>query len=167
MSVSNLETVSSLKKERLKLWSAIVSVILTVVAATFFLTQPAARSMSMTPLSGLVGLKTMAVEAVPYQQAIASQNPTLIEFYANWCTTCQSMSTTIKDLHHQYGEKINFVMLDIDDPQWASQVDRYNATGVPQFTLLNQSQQSVETCVGKVPKPILSQTFDRLLAGHG
>ncbi len=157
-------TVSSSKKERLKLWSAIVSVILTVVSATFFLTRPAASTMSMTPLSGLIGLKTMAAEAMPYQQAIANQNPTLIEFYADWCTTCQSMSSTIERLHYQYGEQINFVMLNIDDPQWASQIDRYSATGVPQFTLLSPVEQSIETWVGKVPKPIFSQTFDRVLA---
>lgn len=150
-------------KERLKLWGAIASVIITAIAATFFLTKPAVSTLSMTPLSGLMNLKEMASVAMPYEQAIASQNPTFIEFYADWCTTCQSMSPTVEGLYERYGEQINFVMLDIDDPQWAQQVAQFGATGVPQFTLLNATEQPVETWVGKVPKPILSQTFDQLL----
>ena len=159
-----MTVLSSANKEILKLWGAIASILLTVVAATFFLTQPAVRTSSMTPLSGLVHLKQMATAAMPYEQAIASQNPTLIEFYADWCTTCQSMSTTIENLYLQYGAQVNFVMLDIDDPQWAEQIAQYGATGVPQFTLLDRAEQSIETWVGKVPEPIFSQTFDRLLA---
>ncbi len=157
-----------MKQERWKLWSAIgcvcLTVFLTVATATSFLSQPAASTLSMTPLAELISLKNMAAEAVPYQQAVSNQNPTLVEFYADWCTTCQSMSATVEDLHRRYGEQINFVMLDIDDPRWAGQIEQYSATGVPQFTLLNSAQQSVETWVGKVPKSIFSQTFDQLLA---
>ena len=156
----------SSKKETFKLWGAIASIAITLVAATFFLTQPAVKTSSMTPLSGLINLKQMAATTVSYEQAIANQSPTLIEFYADWCTTCQSMSITIKSLHQQYGTQINFVMLDIDDPRWTEQIAQYGATGVPQFTLLDPAERSVETWVGKVPKPILSQTFDQLLTQH-
>ena len=151
------------KKERQSLWAAILAVIFTAVIATFVLTKPAAVPTSMTPLSGLIGLKSMSEKAVPYEQAIANQNPTFIEFYADWCTTCQSMSPTVAKLHQQYGDQINFVMLDIDDPQWATQVKQYKATGVPQFTLIDSSEQSVETWVGKVPMSILSQALDMVV----
>ena len=109
-------------------------------------------------------LKTMAASSTPYEVALANQRPTLIEFYADWCTTCQSMSATVDALHMQYGEQVNFVMLDIDDPQWADEVEAYRASGVPQFTLLNTHRQSVHTWVGKVPKPVFQSVFDQLLS---
>lgn len=133
------------------------------VVATVLLTRPAATVMSMTPLSGLMTLKSLAAESVPYEVALTSPKPTLIEFYADWCTTCQSMSATVNSLHEQYGAQMNFVMLDIDDPQWADQVEAFSASGVPQFTLLNSRHQSVHTWVGKVPKPIFTDAFTPLL----
>ncbi len=145
------------------LWIALTITSLAIVT-TVLLTRPAASIMSMTPLSGLITLKSMAAAAVPYDLALASQKPTLIEFYADWCTTCQSMSATVDALHESYGDQINFVMLDIDDPQWASQIETFGATGVPQFTLLDTQQQSVRNWVGKVPKPVFSSVFDQLLS---
>ncbi len=155
-------TKDSLNSPLVKLIGAVLA-ILAAVLVTLVITRPAATTISFTPLSGLMTLKAMAAEATPYDVAIASPTPTLIEFYADWCTTCQGMSATIAELHHQYGQSINFVMLDIDDPQWATQVSDYSASGVPQFTLLDAQHDQVKTWVGKVPKPILANIFDQLL----
>lgn len=140
-----------------------IAAIVFALVATVLLTRPAATVVSMTPLSGLMTLKSLAAESVPYEVALTSQKPTLIEFYADWCTTCQSMSATVSSLHEQYGGQMNFVMLDIDDPQWADQVETFSASGVPQFTLLNSHYQSVHTWVGKVPKPIFIDAFTPVL----
>ena len=150
-----------------QLWGSItgaIGVVAIAAFATFLLTRPAAAIMSMTPLSGLMTLKSTAAEAMPYDAALANQKPTLIEFYADWCTTCQSMSGTIASLHEQYDSQINFVMIDIDEPQWATEVERFGASGVPQFTLLNSEHESVKTWVGKVPKPIFKRFFDQMLS---
>ena len=158
--------ISTSDKERNKswqLWSAL-GIVAIAAFATFMLTRPAAAVMSMTPLSGLMTLKATAVEAMPYDAALASQKPTLIEFYADWCTTCQSMSSTIASLHEQNGTQINFVMIDIDEPQWASEIESFGASGVPQFTLLDSDHESVKTWVGKVPKPIFKRFFDQMLS---
>ena len=73
------------------------------------------------------------------------------------------MSSTVTKLHQQYGQQINFVMLDIDNPQWARQVEYYRATGIPQFSLLDSSGQSVDTWVGKVPSSILAETLKTVI----
>ncbi|MEM9149328.1 MAG: thioredoxin domain-containing protein [Cyanobacteria bacterium P01_F01_bin.3] len=148
-----------------QIWSAIVAILLAVFA-TVLLTRPAETTVSMTPLSGIMTLKTLAAKSMPYKVALNNQKPTLIEFYADWCTTCQSMSATVNSLHEQYSDQINFVMLDIDDPQWAEQVASFGASGVPQFTLLNSQHQSVNTWVGKVPKPIFREAFGPLMSAQ-
>ncbi|WP_228021378.1 thioredoxin domain-containing protein [Vasconcelosia minhoensis] len=140
-----------------------VAAILIAGLLTVLLTRPAETAVSFTPLSGLMTLKATAAEAVPYEVAIANPKPTLIEFYADWCTTCQAMSPTVAALHQQYAERLNFVMLDVDRPQWASQVSDYGASGVPQFTLLDSEQQVVKTWVGKVPKAVFKTVFDQIL----
>ena len=148
-----------LRPERHRRWAAILSIIITVIALTFTLTKPAATPVSMTPLSGLIQLKAMTAKTISYEEAIANQKPTLIEFYADWCTTCQSMSSTVAKLHQQYGQQVNFVMLNIDDPQWARQVEYYRAIGVPQFSLLDNDGEAIDTWIGKVPASILAETL--------
>jgi len=144
-------------------WVGAALALVLAIVATVGLTRPAAAPQSFTPLSGLVTLKAMAAEAIPYESAIATPQPTLIEFYADWCTTCQGMSSTVAQLHEQYGDQVSFVMLDIDDPRWASQVAAYGASGVPQFTLLDAAHQEVDTLIGKVPKPIFQNLFAQVL----
>jgi thiol-disulfide isomerase/thioredoxin len=110
--------------------------------------------------SGLKVMQEMAREAVPYEVAIASSKPTLLEFYADWCSVCQSMASTVQTLEQQYGENINFVMLNVDDAQWLPQMDQYDVTGVPQFTLLDSQQASLKTVVGRIPEPVLVEIVE-------
>ncbi len=104
----------------------------------------------------------MAQEAIPFEVAIATQKPTLIEFYADWCSVCQSMAPTMQALEQQYGGDINFVMLNVDEAQWLPQMDQYDVTGVPQFTLLDQQHSQVKTLVGRIPQLILAEEFEQL-----
>ena len=126
-----------------RLWVTLIAVLL-VVCVMLGLTRPAAQAISMTPLNRLIKLETFAAKAIPYEEALANQKPTLIEFYANWCTTCQDTSATVEALNQQYGDRINFVMLNVDSPQWAPQVAHYSAFGVPQFTLIGANLQPVK-----------------------
>ena len=108
-------------------------------------------------------LKTMAQTATPYDVAMTNQKPTLIEFYADWCTTCQALSPTLKALHDQWGDRINFVMLNIDDPQWARQVNQFQVNGVPNLTILDQTQTVTDTFIGNIPKSRLENELAELL----
>ncbi|NER82450.1 MAG: thioredoxin fold domain-containing protein [Leptolyngbya sp. SIO1D8] len=141
---------------------AIAVVVLFAIAA-FWLTQPDTASKSFSPLSGLMTLKATAQEAIPYSLAMADPKPTLVEFYADWCTTCQALAPTLQSVHHQFGEQINFVMLDIDDPQWQAQVQQFQVSGVPHLVLLNSDQTLVDTFIGKVPKQVIANRVAELL----
>ncbi|MGP1375368.1 MAG: thioredoxin domain-containing protein [Almyronema sp.] len=149
--------------EKLKVTgTALLGLIGLFAIATFFLTQPGTSIVSATPMSGLVALKSMAQQSVAYESAIANQKPTLIEFYADWCTTCQALAPTLQALHQQFAPQVNFVMLDIDEPQWAEQVRQFQVRGVPQLALLDTHQAVIQTFVGKVPKSVLANLLTEL-----
>ncbi|MEM9119516.1 MAG: thioredoxin domain-containing protein [Cyanobacteria bacterium P01_D01_bin.6] len=140
-----------------------IALIVIFAIATFWLTRPVTHPQGLTPISGLITLKASAQSAMPYATAIADGRPTLIEFYADWCTTCQGMAPTLEAIHQQYAASVNFVMLDIDDPQWREQVQQFNVTGVPHLVLQDGDRAITETFVGKVPKSVLTQSLQRLL----
>jgi len=140
-----------------------VALVLVFAIASFVLTRPQSAP-AVSGVSGLMTLTTMAQTATPYDVAMANQKPTLIEFYADWCTTCQSLSPTITALHEQWGDRINFVMLNIDDPQWASQVNQFQVNGVPNLTLLDNSHAVTDTFMGNIPKSLLESELTELLS---
>ena len=132
------------------------------LAISLLIPSPA-MALGGSPLSGLITLKNLAKNATPYEEAISNGKPTVLEFYADWCNTCQSMSGTIEALEEQYGDRVNLVMLDIDDPQWDDLGQQYRVTGIPQYNFLDAEEHKVESFIGKVPQRILAQAFEQLI----
>ncbi|RZM82004.1 thioredoxin domain-containing protein [Leptolyngbya iicbica] len=159
MTVNRISATSDVNRR--SLWA--IALIATFAIAAFWLTRPVTGAQSLSPVSGLMTLKASAQTATPYETAIANGKPTLIEFYADWCTTCQGMAPTLQAIHQDYGAALNFVMLDIDDPQWREQVQQFNVTGVPHLVLRQSDGAITETFVGKVPKSVLVERLQPLL----
>ena len=141
-----------------------IAVIATFAVVAFFITHPEQPLQNLSPLSGLMSLKAAAQDATPYEVAIANQKPTLVEFYADWCTTCQAMAPTWQSIHQQMGDQVNFVMLDVDDPQWLEQIRQFRVNGVPHFALINAEQVLIDTFTGKIPKQVITSRVADLLA---
>ncbi|GAB4537666.1 MAG: hypothetical protein Tsb0014_26690 [Pleurocapsa sp.] len=149
----------------IKVRSLILRIIAFFLAISFSCFLPIeAKAIDIPSVTNLATLRNLAKESVPYEIAIDNNKPTLLEFYADWCTTCQGMATIVKDLHQQYGDHANLVMLDIDDPKWQKQIEQYRVTGVPQFTFLNSQQQVIKTLIGKVPKTIFVSFFEQFFS---
>lgn len=141
-----------------------IAVVTVFAVIACFITRPEPSLQSLSPLSGLMSLKVTAQDSTPYEVAIANQKPTLVEFYADWCTTCQAMAPTLQSIHQQMGDQVNFVMLNIDDPQWLEQIRQFQVSGVPHFALLSSEQALVDTFIGKVPKQVIAKRVVDLLA---
>jgi thiol-disulfide isomerase/thioredoxin len=109
-------------------------------------------------------LTRLASSSMSYDTALANDRPTLLEFYANWCTSCQAMAGTIAEIKQQYGDRLNFVMLNVDNDKWLPEVLRYQVDGIPLFAFLNADDQAVGSSIGEQPRAILSANLNALLA---
>jgi thiol-disulfide isomerase/thioredoxin len=141
-----------------------IAIVVIFAVGAFFLTRPVAGTETVSSVSGLMSLQVAAKQATPYGQAIANGQPTLVEFYADWCTTCQAMAPTIDAVHTEFADDLNFVMLNIDDPQWQNQVEQYKVSGVPHFVLLQKDLNVVDTYIGRVPFRILANRIATLVS---
>lgn len=139
-----------------------IALVLAITLATTLAVQSATAA-SLSPVKGLIALKSLAQQSVPYDLAMANGKPTLLEFYADWCSSCQSMAPVMRELHGHYGDRINFVMVNIDEAQAAAAVKQYAVTGIPHLLTLTSTGEVMEQFVGRVPGKLLDQAIALLV----
>ncbi len=111
-------------------------------------------------------LSDMAEASVPFNEAITNGKPTLVEFYANWCTSCQAMAGDLQRLKNDYQQDVNFVMLNVDNNKWLPEMLHYRVDGIPHFAFLDKAGQDAGSAIGEVPRAILSENLTALVAGN-
>ncbi|MEO0948502.1 MAG: thioredoxin domain-containing protein [Cyanobacteria bacterium J06641_5] len=109
-------------------------------------------------------LEAQARAAVPLEVAIGNGKPTALEFYANWCTSCQAMAGDLAAVKAEYGDRVNFVMLNIDNERWLPEMLAYNIDGIPHFVYSNGAGEAIAETIGEIPRPALEANLDALLA---
>jgi thiol:disulfide interchange protein len=109
-------------------------------------------------------LSDMAKAAVPLEQALANGKPILMEFYANWCTSCQAMAPDLQQLKTQYQGRVNFVMLNVDNSKWLPEMLHYRVDGIPHLVFLRANGEDAGSAIGEVPQAVLAENLEALIA---
>ncbi len=130
-----------------------------------------AIALSVTIFIGLrtetssVSLNEMAETATPLDVALSNDNPTLVEFYANWCTVCQAMAPELEEIRQKYAQNTNFVMLNVDNSKWLPELVKYRVDGIPHFVFLDREGTEVGQTIGEIPKSVMAANIEALVAG--
>ncbi|MEL6554718.1 MAG: thioredoxin family protein [Cyanobacteria bacterium J06621_11] len=148
---SDMATSDMAKKVRNLVVVAIASILSIAVVLGIRTTSPTAS------------LSDMAETAMPLETAMANGRPTLIEFYANWCTSCQAMAPDIQTLEESYGNQVNFVMLNVDNTKWLPEMLNYRVDGIPHFEFLDARSLEKGAAIGELPRAILAENLDALI----
>jgi thiol-disulfide isomerase/thioredoxin len=111
-------------------------------------------------------LQAQAEQSTPLEVALSNGKPTMTEFYADWCTTCQAMASELGEIKQQYGDRVNFVMLNVDNDKWLPEMLRYRVDGIPHFVFMNREGEAIADAIGEQPRPILEADLDALMANN-
>jgi len=110
-------------------------------------------------------LAEQASQATPWAEAQTNGKPTLLEFYANWCSSCRAMAKDLGELKAAYRDRVNFVMLNVDNLQWLPEIEQFGVDGIPHFVFLNAQQEPQGTAIGLQPKEIMAKNLEALSLG--
>jgi thiol:disulfide interchange protein len=110
-------------------------------------------------------LAAVAKAATPLESALANNHPTVVEFYADWCTSCQSMAADNMALQRQYGSDVNFVMLNVDNNKWLPEITRFKVDGIPHFVFMDSKNMVVGNAIGVVPHTVMAENITAMMAG--
>ena len=110
-------------------------------------------------------LESQATHAQPIDIALTNGKPTLMEFYANWCTSCQAMAPDLAAVKSQFGDRVNFSMLNVDNTKWLPEVTKYRVDGIPHFVFFDNQGKVLAEAIGEQPRQILESKLTDLIAG--
>jgi len=96
-----------------------------------------------------------AYENLQYRNGL----PTVIDFYATWCGPCKAIAPVFDVLKGEYGEKINFVSVDVDADNETAR--RYGIEAMPTFVILDSEGEEIRRIVG-ADAEALSAAVDNL-----
>jgi thiol:disulfide interchange protein len=88
----------------------------------------------------------------------------LVEFYADWCEACQAMAPAMETIEQQHHGQLDVVLLNVDNPRWQPEIDRYEVNGIPQLELFNASGDAIGRALGARSKPELEALTTALIA---
>jgi len=111
-------------------------------------------------------LEKLARQSLDLPVALANGRPTIVEFYADWCQACQAMAPAMDTLAERRQGQLNVVLLNVDNPRWQAEIERFQVNGIPQLDLFSASGQQVGRAIGARSAPELTALSDALLAGE-
>ena len=108
-------------------------------------------------------LEALARRSPELSVALANGRPTIVEFYADWCEACRSMAPALDAVESRQHDRLNVVLLNVDNPRWQPEIDRYAVNGIPHLELFDRSGTAVGRSIGARSRPELDSLAAALI----
>lgn len=94
------------------------------------------------------------------KEILQSSVPAVVDFYADWCGPCRTVSPIIESLSNKYDGKVKFAKVDTDANHDLSA--RYQVMSIPTVFIFKNGQVK-ERIVGAAPEASYKKKIDSVL----
>ena len=95
-----------------------------------------------------------------YAEVLASGQPVVIDFWAEWCGPCRTIAPIVEELAEEYADRVNIGKCDVDSSDDVVAV--YRVRNIPTLVFIKDGQV-VDKHVGAISKNDLQAKIDALL----
>ena len=89
-----------------------------------------------------------------------SSKPTLVDFWAEWCSPCKQIAPILEEIAVEKREKLKVVKLNIDENPQTPQ--EFGVKGIPTLMLFNNGKL-IESKLGSMSKSLLIEWIESCL----
>lgn len=97
-------------------------------------------------------------EAAVYYNMVKNGKPGIIDFNATWCGPCRQMKPVFHQLARKYGDKYNFISIDID--QYPELAEKYHIQSIPTFVFIDADGIEGNRILGAVDASVLAEELE-------
>ncbi len=94
------------------------------------------------------------------QQVLKSGKPVMVDFWAPWCGPCKAIAPTVEALEKEYGEKITFAKVNVDNNPVSP--SRYGVQAIPTLIFFKDGEIA-DQITGMVAKEKLEESIKSVL----
>ena len=108
-------------------------------------------------------LEQLAKNSLEPEKALSNGRPTVIEFYADWCEACKDMAPDMLNVKKQNSNKVDVVLLNVDNSSWFDLIEKYDVNGIPKLTLFDAKGDFKGSAIGVRKYSELNEIFLALI----
>ena len=116
------------------------------------------------PITAVSILLSMQSKSSPLSSIGHNGKPTVIDFWAPWCTNCRYAAPTLQAIEVEYADRINFILVNADDPTSYSLIQALGVDAIPHLALVDDAGYVETALIGPVSRKVLREDLDALLA---
>ena len=96
-----------------------------------------------------------------FNEEIANSSvPVVVDFWASWCGPCKMLSPVIDELSEEFGEKVKFTKVNVDDnPEVSS---KFSVSSIPTVIIFKDGKVS-GSFVGFKPKQLVKADIEKYI----
>ncbi len=91
---------------------------------------------------------------------LKSDKPVMVDFWAPWCGPCKAIAPTVDALEKEYGDRMTFVKVNVDDNPISP--SRYGVQAIPTLIFFKNGEIA-DQITGMVAKHKLEETIKGVL----
>ena len=101
-------------------------------------------------------MPTDVTESTWEQEVLASDQPVLVDFWAEWCGPCHAIAPVLDRIAEERAGELKVVKVNIDEEQGLAQ--RYGVASIPLVVLFKDGEPAAHA-VGAMPKGMLERSL--------